>query len=57
MNKIDLWKGIGIGGGIVAGCAFKMFLCSRKRRLKKSKHDAIRAFGQMVNNVTDMFGF
>ncbi|MCL2827122.1 MAG: hypothetical protein FWD99_00090 [Oscillospiraceae bacterium] len=57
MNKMDLWKGIGIGLGIVAGCGLKMFLCSRRRKLNKKKHDAVRAFGQVVDNVTEMFGF
>jgi len=57
MNKMDICKGLGIGLGIVAGCAFKLFLCSKKRKLKKRKHHAIRAFGQVVDHVTDMFGF
>ena len=55
MNNMDLLKGFGIG--VLAGGALTVALASGKRKRKKCKNHAIRAVGEVVDNVTDMLGF
>lgn|GEM_PF-575714 len=54
MNNTELLKGLGLG--IALGCTISMAMSSGKRKRKKCKHHTIRAVGDVVDNVTDMFG-
>jgi len=54
MNNRDLIRGIGLG--LVAGGTICCALSSGKRRRRKCKHHAIKAVGEVVGNVTDLFG-
>ena len=53
-NHMDLLKGIGIG--LAVGGALSLAMSSGKRRRKKCKNHTIKALGEVVDNVTDMFG-
>ena len=54
MNNTELLKGLGLG--LALGCTISMAMSSGKRKRRKSKNHAIRAVGEVVDNVTDMFG-
>lgn len=55
MNHHDLIKGIGIG--LVAGGALSIAVTSGGQKRRRKKGNTMRAVGEVVENVTDMFGF
>ena len=54
MNNTELLKGLGLG--IALGCTISIAMSSGKRKHKKRKNQTIHAIGEVVDNVTDMFG-
>ena len=54
MNSMDFIKGIGIGAA--AGAAIGMIVSPRKRNGKTMVGKALKAAGEIVDNVTDAMG-
>jgi len=55
MNTFDFIKGVGVG--IIAGSAMSVALTANSRRMKKSKHPAVRSIGEAVDSVSDLLHF
>ena len=55
MRVFDFVKGV--GAGLVVGAAAGAVLTANNRRMRKSKHGAVRSIGEAVNSVTGILEF
>lgn len=54
MSTMDFVRGVGVG--IVAGGAIGMCMRNDKRRSRKIRGKAVKIIGDVMENVSDVFG-
>lgn len=54
MSTMDFIRGIGVG--VIAGGTIGMAMASNKKRHRKSKNNAMKTIGTVMENVSDVLG-